>query len=275
MGRNLHFSRPTLGLGLCLLAPLLQADEGEPGASHTLSFGSYYGEGDFGEDRDTRIVYLPLSYEYSRDGWRWSASLPWLRISGPGDVLLNIGGVTRPDQPQREPERDNVATSGAGDLLLRATRELAPWSESAPFIDLAVEVKLPLADETQGLGTGARDYALQSDLYQVWGSTTVFVTLGYRWRGQSDWFDGLQDSASVSLGWSRPLLQEAGADAWSWGLIYDYREAASLLSSDIHELLPYLNWSPGGAWSVMAYATRGFSRDSIDVAAGLQLNYRW
>lgn len=245
---------------------------------HMLSLGGYYGKGDFGEPADTAIWYTPLSYEYSVSSWRLRATVPWLKISGSGNVLVNVGGLSRPEVPE-QPVSYGLSAEGLGDVVLNATWELPAWSDSAPFFDLGVEIKLPTADETAGLGTGASDYALQADMYQMLGVNTLFVTLGYRLRGSSEWFDGLQDSAYASLGWSRPW---GGADApppgegqWSWGVIYDFREAASMLSDDTHELLPYVSWAPVPRWSFMLYASKGYGRDTPDHAGGVQLNYRW
>jgi len=40
-------------------------------------------------------------------------------------------------------------------------------------------------------------------------------------------------------------------------------------------VLTFVSWTPLPAWSFMGYAGRGFTRDSPDYAAGVQLNYRW
>lgn len=276
-------------LGPVLLAvatPVLQAQEnggpgdsqgGESGYSNTLSFGGYYSRGDYGAEADSHVTYLPLSWEHSRSPWRFNVTVPWLKISGPGNVLVNTGGVSRPGRPDVpdtvEPQR--VRDSGPGDVLLRATWEAPAWSAEGPFLDLGVEVKLPTADETRGLGTGATDTGLQLDLYQQLGETTTFATLGHRWRGTSEWFVGLQDTWWASLGFSSPLVRNSGTGEWSWGMIYDYREAASTWSVETHELLPYLTWSPDQRWSVMGYVAVGFTRDSAEQAVGLQLSWRW
>lgn len=271
---------------LVAVVPAIQAQESagsdaQPGGgaayANTLSLGGYYSRGDYGADADSHVTYLPLSWEHSRAPWRFSVTAPWLKISGPGNVLVNTGGVSRPGRPDvpetTEPRR--VRDSGLGDVLLQAIWEAPVWSEGGPFLDVGVEVKLPTADETRGLGTGATDTGLQVDLYQQFSDTTAFATLGHRWRGSSDWFADLQDTWWASLGFSRPLRQDSQGGEWSWGVIYDYREAASTWSVETHELLPYLTWAPDPRWSVMGYVTTGFTRDSADQAVGLQLSRSW
>lgn len=268
---------------LIAVTPALQAQDntspvdqqtGEPRHANTLSFGGYYSRGDYGAAADSHVTYLPMSWEHSRSPWRFNVTVPWLKISGPGNVLVNTGGVTRPDAPDlSEPRR--VRDSGPGDVLLRTTWEAPAWSPEGPFLDVGVEVKLPTADETRGLGTGATDTALQLDLYRQLGVTTTFATLGHRWRGSSEWFEGLQDAWWISLGFSRPWLRDSETGEWSWGVIYDYREAASVRSVETHELLPYLTWSPDPHWTVMGYLATGFTRDSADQAVGLQFSRSW
>jgi len=261
-----------------LLAPLtLQAEE-TSSVRHQLSLGSYYSRGDYGESSNTEVYFVPLGYEYHGDGWRLRASAPWLRISGPGSVLVNIGGVTRPDAPAEDEEallQQRTASEGLGDVILGLSWELPAWSQSAPFIDFGLELKLPSADAEARLGTGAADLAVQVDFYWQLGEGALFSTLGYRFRGPSDWYEALQDGGFVSLGFARNLAQQQWPGEFSWGVIHDYRQAASGLSRPTHELLPYLSWQPQPQWTMMSYLVRGFGRDTPDYAIGLQLTRRW
>ncbi len=240
---------------------------------HNLSLAGYYSRGDYGLAHDTSIRYLPLSYEYRLEGWRVGVTVPYLRIDGPGDVLVNVGGVSRPgDDPL--PRQGRVTSDGVGDVLVNLTRELPALWDGGPFVDVGVELKLPTADASRGLGTGEPDGALQFDIYHSIGRSSLFATLGRRFRSDSEYFRGLRDSFFVSLGFNRPWPGQE-ASRWRYGLIYDFREQASTQSTDTHELLPYLSWSPGRHWTVTGYGGTGFSRDSADLAAGLQLSYEW
>ncbi len=266
----------TLALLTCGAPVVVCAADGETSGgeaaefANTVTAGGYYSRGDYGAQRDTHVTYLPLSWEHRRAPWRFSVTVPWLKITGPGNVLVNTGGVGRDTIETRQ-----VRDSGVGDVLLKGIWELPAWSADSPFIDLALEVKVPAADETVGLGTGATDAGLQLDLYQQAGSATLFATLGYRWRGRSDWFKGLRDTWWGSLGFSRPWPMEALAGDWSWGVIYDYRQAPTALSAETQELLPFLSWSPDQRWSLMGYLSYGFTRDSADESVGLQLSWQW
>lgn len=237
-------------------------------ATHTTAVGFYvsrgsYGESGFDEDRDTRIRYLPVSHEISSGGWRVKATLPVLEITGPANVLINVGSVGGFSDSR-------VSASGVGDASFNLTYEVPAWSATAPFIDISAEIKAPTADPQQGLGTGRLDAGLQVDVYQVVGPLTVFAATGYRYRRQSPFYPGLENSVFGSLGASA-----SWGDALQLGLIYDYRQAASSFTGETHELLPYLSWTISPAWSVMLYTVSGFTEDSADFAAGMQLSRRW
>lgn len=276
-----HLKYPLLaGVSGLLAAPvplLAQAQSGQEGtqqeqgaASHNVTAGYYYSKGDYGQDTDTTIHYFPLSYDVTVAGWNLKASTAHLEISGVGNVLVNVGGVGREMDNLTDYSDETGTWRGVGDTILTATYQMPARSETGPFLDLGFEVKIPTADENKGLGTGATDYGVQLDVYQTMGVTTLFGTLGYRFRGTSSVFEGMENSAFVSLGFSRPLNE-----AWSYGLIYDFREAASRTSMETHELLPFISWRPAPRWTLMSYVAEGFTRDSADFAIGAQLGYRW
>lgn len=231
---------------------------------HSSAMALYYSKGGYGESSDTRIRYLPLSHEIARDSWRVKATLPSVEIRGPANVLINVGSVGGKGG-------EMAAAKGLGDVLLNLTYELPSWVQNQPFIDVSVEIKLPTADESRGLGTGKMDAAVQVDLYQSLGQTsTLFGSLGYRYRQASPFFDQLKNSYSASLG-----ISQQWGEFLQLGAIYDYRQAVSAFTKDMHEILPYISWTPVPAWSLMFYTIKGFTEESADRAAGMQLSYRW
>jgi hypothetical protein len=192
-------------------------------------------------------------------------SLPHLKVSGLGNVLVNLGGVTR-----ARAETQESTSSGLGDAQASIIYQFDPLTENTPFIDLRFDVKIPTADEGKSLGTGEYDYGVQVDIYQAVAASTLFSSIGYLFRGKSDLFEGLEDGAYVQLGVTRPL-----SDRWNIGLIYDYREAASAFTPETHEVLPYFSWEAAANWSFTGYAAWGFTDASPDFAVFGQLNYRW
>lgn len=232
---------------------------------HGLSIGGYHSSGDYGEDTDTRILYFPVSYEQQVGKLGIRVTAPYLNVDGSGYVLVSGGGVSG-----FRPSDERVDSDGLGDVTVQASYQLDPLVDGLPFLDLVLEMKIPTADETLGLGTGESDYSLQLDLYQSMLRGTVFGSLGYRFRGKTDLYPGLSDSIFTQIGY-----QTAVSSTMTVGLIYDYSEPASDYSKDIHELLPFINWNLNEQWSVLTYTAWGFTTDSPEYALGIQLNYRW
>ena len=78
-----------------------------------------------------------------------------------------------------------VSERGIGDATVSATYELPVFAENLPFFDIAVDLKLPLADERSGLGTGRPDAGAQLDAYLPSGPFNMFASVGYRYRHRS------------------------------------------------------------------------------------------
>lgn len=231
----------------------------------TLSFSSYYSEGDYGEPIDTEIFYFPVSYGANYGKFGFQLVVPYLQVTGAGNVLVNLGGIDRAVAgTQREESR------GIGDSILSMTYQMDPVTEAALFIDLRLDIKLPSADENRGLGTGETDYSLQVDLSKNVRNSVLFATAGYSFRGKSNIYQGLRDSAFAQFGMARPLSQRLNI-----GMFYDFREQASIFSPETHELVPYFSWQLSPNWTFTGMTTWGFTDASADVTALGQLSYRW
>lgn len=252
-------------IGLCLLATgqTFAQEAGE--FEQALSIGVYYADGDFGEEVDTLIRYFPLSYEASIGKWGFQLLVPHLQVTGPGSVLINIGGVTRAVAGTQE-----TTSRGMGDSVATVIYRMDPISPAAPFVDLRLDVKIPSADEEKSLGTGETDVSLQLDLSRSVGNYALFASLGYNFRGRSDIFEGLEDSAFAQVGFARPFNER-----WSAGLFYDFREPASSFSRETHELVPYFTWQFSRRWSFTGLASWGFTDASADATVLGQLRYNW
>jgi opacity protein-like surface antigen len=230
---------------------------------HATSVGVFYSKGDYGQEADTRIRFLPIAHEIAFGSLRVKATIPLLEISGADNVLVNIGSTG-------SFAGGNVSSRGLGDLLLNITYEIPAFSESSPFFDVSFELKLPTADEQRALGTGKVDGGLQIDAYQSFADSTIFASLGWKYRQSSAIFGQLNSSWTASAGFSYSLT-----DRSQLGLIYDYRRPISPFSGSTHELLPYVSWSLASQWNVMCYVVKGFTEDSADLGLGTQLSFRW
>jgi len=232
---------------------------------HTVSLATYRSSGDYGDGVDTDIFYLPLSYSFQKGAWGAQLTVPHIEVEGVGNVLVNIGGVNRAVAgSQRELNR------GIGDSTLSLTYQMDPILDAGLFVDFRLDVKVPTADRDRGLGTGETDYSAQVDLSRSVGTSVIFGTLGYTFRGKTDFYAGLRDSAYMQLGIARPLTAQ-----WNVGAFYDYREPASTFSPEVHELVPYISYQISERWSFTGLAAFGFTDASADTAVLGQISYSW
>lgn len=251
----------SLFVGLCTQA----VAQDQRDTKQTLSLASYFSSGDYGEGSDTEILYIPMSYTVNRGKWGAQLTVPHLKVEGVGNVLVNVGGVNRAVAGS-EPETN----SGLGDTSLAVTYQFDPLTSAGLFVDLRLDVKLPTADRKKGLGTGETDYSAQIDISRNYGSSVIFGTVGYTFRGETKLYPGLEDSAYVQLGLARPLSERL-----SVGVFYDFREPASIYSPEIHELVPYFNWQISDRWSFTGLAAFAGTDASAETAVLGQLNFSW
>ena len=260
----LQISRITT-LSLLSVATGLAAGQQDPGLEQAITVGGYYADGDYGETTDTTILYLPLSYRVDRGKWGFQLLMPYLQVEGLGNVLLNVGGVTRAVAGTQK-----STSRGTGDSIASISYRFDPVSAAAPFIDLRLDVKIPTADEDKGLGTGETDYSLQVELLQYVANTVVFASIGYNMRGKSNLYQGLENSAFAQFGFAHPVSERLNL-----GIFYDFREAASSFSVETHEIAPYFSWQLSEHWSFTGLTSWGFTDASADVSALGQLSYSW
>ncbi len=223
--------------------------------------GAEYTSGDYGAAANTSILSVPFIGQVQLDSLRVRVSVPWIRIEGPGAVVggtdgrIAIGPAIGPVTTQ----------SGIGDVVASISYGLPPAGGLWPIVELTGKVKFPTASDTKGLGTGKFDYTIQADIFQSLGRFTPFVTVGYRFRG---------DPTGLVL--NNGVIVTAGIDysvraAITAGLIFDYREAATVVTSSAQELVPNVTWRPTDDVSINAYGIIGTSDGSPNGGGGLSL----
>lgn len=265
--------RQTL-LCLALLAPLssLHAQDG-----WSFGTGADYSTGDYGSDTTTRIFSVPFAARYETGAWLFKASLPWVRIDGDVGVLPGLGNVgnSNPNgrgngrgngnQPAPTPEETQTGSaSGIGDLRMSATYA---FDTGTPLgVDLTANVKVATADEDKGLGTGANDYGLALDLYRDFDGTTVFGGFGYQILGETDYV-ATNDVFGANVGVTHAL------GIGTFGVAYDWREAASDTADDRSELTGFytVRFEETTKWQF--YATKGLSDGSPEWGGGITVTH--
>jgi hypothetical protein len=134
-----------------------------------------------------------------------------------------------------------------------------------PLVEVTGKVKFPTASDTKGLGTGNFDYTVQANMLQSLGRFTPFVTVGYRFRSDSTGL-ALNNGVLVSAG-----IDYSVRDTITAGLIFDYREASTAVTSSVQEFMPNVTWRPTDNVSINAYGVIGASDGSPNGGGGIQL----
>ena len=231
----------------------------------SLLVGYEFSRGEFDASDDTEISYVPFTLKYQRGDWIVGLTVPYLRIKGPGDVVRGADGnlVIASDGGGTTTE------SGLGDVVAALSYTLYPSRPSLPVLELSGRIKLPTADEDEGLGTGETDYTLQADVSKRFGAFSSFATLGYRFLGDSSDLD-LEDGFLASLGVGYRYSPRV-----SLGLAFDYREASTDGSDDARELVPYTSFRVSDRLTLGTYGVVGFSDASSDLALGVTGRVTW
>ena len=253
-----------------LLVATMAAALALPVVSHaeglTLGTGFDYTSGNYGSSQSTDILYLPFYARYETGRALFRLTVPYVRITGPGNVLG--AGADRVTLPGRAGPRRTE--SGLGDIVASAFYNVLSERSSVIGLDLGAKVKLGTADETKGLGTGKNDYSLQADLFKpLGGGYTLFGSLGRRWYGDPPGVN-LKDVFYGSLGASYRFSAERAA-----GVVYDYRPAIIAGGGEISELTAYVSQRLSREWKLQPYAVLGFGRASPDYGVGLQIAYSY
>lgn len=226
-----------------------------------LSFttGADYSVGKYGGAIDTKILVVPFSLRATAGAFRFSATLPWLRIDGPSNIVGGGEGgpiVINPNSPRS-------VRQGLGDLTVGATYSLPAKALGGFDVDIGGRVKIPTADRSKGLTTGKTDVTATVDVSRTIGAATPFVTVGYRMPGKPAGLN-LRNSVTTSVGSSFTLGKSLIAIA-----SYDYSGRTSALSYDSHSLFGALAGNVTKGLLLTGYGTVGLSRGAPDYGVGL------
>lgn len=263
-----NFYRAALAAGLLGSAsaalaqdePAAQADTG-PGFS--ISTGIDYSSGDYGQAEDTDILVVPMTARATVGQLSFSATVPYLRIDGPGGVVVGPGGNPLPGVPTTA----GGVREGLGDLSLGATYTIPGAALGGLEVALGGRVKLPTSSESRQLSTGETDYSVSADISYAAGSVVPFVNVGWRFLGDPAGTD-LRDGPTASVGSSFQLGRSVLIAS------YDYARAVRPGVDDSHELFGGLSAPLSSRLNVTGYGVAGLSDGSPDYGVGLLLTAR-
>ena len=258
----MHVRSAAIAAVLALAAPTAPADDA---IRLSATAGAEYSEGEYGTDQTTRIWYFPVIAKLETERYQLKLVVPYVRITGPGNVVGAGGGqVVIPGITPRPVTTEE----GLGDVVASATW-FAYDNRVARFaLDLTAKVKFGTASESKGLGTGENDYAAQADIYQgIGAAATLFATVGYRWYGDPPGVtldDVFYGGAGVTVRVSQPL---------SVGVAYDYRPQLLSSGADVSEFTPFAVYRLSDRFKAQAYGIFGITDGSPDWGFGANVTY--
>lgn len=227
-----------------------------------VSTGFDYSSGDYGDDTDTDIFFLPVTFKHEREFGAFKLTVPYVSIKSAGGSI-GAGGDVSVD-PNAGEKRETE--SGLGDVVFAYTHYAYAGNDNWPIVDLTGKVKFGTADENKGLGTGETDYSVEVDLTKLYDQSVLFVTLGHKFYGDPPG-SNLDNANYVSLGAGYQLNGDT-----SFGLIYDTREASSSSGDDLSEATAYVSHKLTNEYKLLGYLVKGFSDGSADYGIGLSVS---
>jgi len=251
---------------------LTLAAEGE----FSIGSGVSYSSGDYGGSAATQILTIPFVARYERDAWTLRATLPYLRMTGPGNVIPGIGPVAVSALGNTvglplmgggtSSQTTSKTVSGLGDASVAATYMLYSADKTAG-IGLTGRLKFATGNEQQALGTGSTDTEMQVEGFRRADRNTLFAAIGYTWFGASP-LAQFQNVANFGVGASHRL---DGDDLL--GIAFDARQAGSAAPAALRELSAFWTHPIDRKWRTQLYAMKGFATGSPDWGAGLNAAY--
>lgn len=224
--------------------------------SLSLSTGATYLNGKYGQATATEILYVPFSVKKKTGPWTFNLTVPYLRISGPGGVLPELGAVGG---------GASGTVQGLGDVIAAASYRA--YAKDGLLVNLTGKVKLPTADEKQGLGTGETDYYGEVSVYKVSGALTPFATLGYKVIGDTT-ATNFSNVAYAALGMSYRVN-----DTTSAGLRLFGRQKTTNTGAMRKEITLFASHKLSKQWKLQGHAIKGFSNASADWGVGGSIGY--
>ena len=228
------------------------------------STGLDYEEGDYGTDQKVSKLSVPATVKFAAGSLQLAASLPYMRLEGPSNVVVGGGLLGLPIiVDPTTPPGGRIRREGIGDLTLGASYAIPTMV--ADFT-LSGEVKLPTADKN--LGTGKTDFALAAEVSRSVGNVTPFVGVSYTMPGEPDGFS-LRNSLSLRGGIAARLGERTRGY-----VAYSRAQSVSESLPDEQQVTTGVDTAVARGLSLGVYGTAGLSEGAPDAGAGIRLGVR-
>jgi hypothetical protein len=233
----------------------------------SLTTGADYSTGKYGGTASTDMLYVPLTGAYEMDKWLFKLTVPYIRVTGPGNVVRGVGRIKN---KAAAPGNATTTQSGLGDVVAGVTRNLIDVTSSGTLVDLTGKIKFGTADAGKALGTGENDYGAQIDVTQrVTAALSAFGSVGYKFVGSPTGAELKnvvygEGGAAVKLGAGLGL-----------GAIFHASQAPSPASGPERDITGYLTQQLSERWKLQIYGDHGFASGSPDWGGGAMASFKF
>ncbi|VAX06755.1 hypothetical protein MNBD_ALPHA03-381 [hydrothermal vent metagenome] len=237
----------------------------------SLHVGFDYTQGDYGNLTNTKMIYMPISLNYTVEAWRFRVSSGYISVMGEENIIPGIGFATLLTDPSVG-DIGQGNDNGIGDIFLSTTYAFNELRADNLYFDITAQIKIPTTGVAKGLSTGKTDFSLQFGMTKIIGNFLPFATFGYRYVGKTEYYD-LQNIWFASLGMAYYLNRDI-----TLGLSYDLRKSVNVNTTNLQEIQVYMDyrfpesWGTEN-WGAYFYGITGLSDNSPDIGGGFQLKY--
>lgn len=269
MSRSLVFALAALPLAapLCAQTPGPGSTERNwrKAAAAQLVSGIEHKSGTYGTDARLETSSIPSSLLVSTGQLQLSATIPYVRIDGPGNVVggggfLGLPIIIDPTRPNTRSRRE-----GIGDVRFAAAYTMPVRSVGLAF---SGEAKLPTASRAKGIGTGATDFAVGAEVSKSLGPVTPFVGLTYTLPGDPEGFE-LRNALSARAGAALQISPNVRGH-----LAYGHAQSISPELQAERQISTGLAANVSETLFLGLYGSAGLSPSAPDLGAGIQLGFR-
>lgn len=229
----------------------------------SFSTGVDYSSGEYGGEETTEVISAPFGVRLTVDDWTFRASSSYLHITGPADVSEDGETSEGSGVVVRE-----GTEKGLGDTTVSIERAFRRIGGTNAYVEVSARARLPTGDEERGLGVGAVDYGLVSEVGFSSSDGGVYVSAGYRFLGQRDDGPERQDGMQAGIGAWLPVGNRVRVGAFG-----NWREASVDGHDDPATAGAYVSFRMTERLRVTFTGSGGLSDSSPDYMAGVRFNW--
>ncbi len=251
---------------LQLLPPCAAANAARWSVSNTPAYYS----GDFHSGRRLSIFDDATTITLRRHRWAVGLTLPYVEIHDlPNGATYNRGAVLN-----GAPASGTSNVSGLGDLQLSLRATAAAGRGFRPTVAPYLQVDIPTASTSKGLGTGLASYTAGVELRQNLGWVFPYAQAGYAFV-QSNAVYRLRDAWVWNIGVAAAVFpsRRYGGNFLSLGYSGNTSEVPGEPGVQVLELAweHQFPWIGSRAFSLQPFLLKGLTSSSPDFGGGVQL----